>query len=92
MGLKWSKIDLSEQCIKIDSNLLYSKERGVYEGPTKTENVRFLQIPKETVALLGQYRAGQEEMKRANGDRWNDLDFVFTQDDGRPMNPSSITA
>ncbi len=92
MGLKWSKIDLSEQRIKIDSNLLYSKERGVYEGPTKTENVRFLQIPKETVALLGQYRAGQEEMKRANGDRWNDLDFVFTQDDGRPMNPSSITA
>lgn len=31
-------------------------------------------------------------MKLANGDRWNDLDFVFTQDDGRPMNPSSITA
>lgn len=31
-------------------------------------------------------------MKLANGDRWNDLDFVFTQDDGRPMNPGSITA
>ncbi len=92
MGLKWSKIDLGEQRVTIASNLLYSKERGVYEGPTKTKNVRFLQIPEETVALLEQYRAEQEAMKLANGDRWNDLDFVFTQDDGRPMNPSRITA
>ena len=92
MGLKWSKIDLDERRIKIDSNLLYSKERGVYEGPTKTENIRFLQIPEETIALLKQYHTEQESMKIANGDRWNDLDFVFTQDDGRPMNPSSITA
>lgn len=92
MGLKWSKLDLDEQRIKIDSNLLYSKERGVYEGSTKTENVRFLQIPKETVDLLNQYRVEQDQIKLANGDRWNDLDFVFTQDDGRPMNPSSITA
>ena len=92
MGLKWSKIDLDERRIKIDSNLLYSKERGVYEGPTKTENIRFLQIPEETIALLKQYHTEQESMKIANGDRWNDQDFVFTQDDGRPMNPSSITA
>lgn len=92
MGLKWNKIDLSEQRIKIDSNLLYSKERGIYEGPTKTENVRFLQIPKEIVTLLEQYHAEQEQMNLANGDRWHDMDFVFTQDDGRPMNPSSITA
>lgn len=63
MGLKWSKIDFGEQRIKIDSNLMYSKERGVYEGPTKTENIRFLQIPEETVALLKQCRAGSDETR-----------------------------
>ena len=27
-----------------------------------------------------------------NGDRWIDTGYIFTQDNGEPMNPSSITA
>lgn len=92
MGLKWSKIDLDECRVKIDTNLLYSKARGIYEGPTKTENTRYLKLPEETIALLRRYRASQNQLRLVNGDRWHDTDFVFTRDDGQPMNPCSITA
>lgn len=69
-----------------------SKERGIYETSTKTGNVRFVNIPVETVALLKRYRASQAELQLANGDCWQDTGYLFTQDDGRPMNPTSITA
>lgn len=92
MGLKWSKVNLDAGRLKIDNNLLYSKERGIYDGSPKTGQVRFVTIPKETVSLLKQYRAEQSQLKLLNGDRWNDTGYVFTRDDGRPMFPSSPTA
>ncbi len=92
MGLKWSKVDWDNHRIKIDNNLLYSKECGIYEGGTKTENTRYIKLPNETINLLRQFRTQQQELRLANGDRWQDLDFVFTQDDGKPMNPGSITS
>lgn len=34
----------------------------------------------------------QQKLRLLNDDRWQNLDFVFTQDDGQPMNPGSITS
>lgn len=91
MGLHWSKVDWKHQRIKIDNNLLYAKDRGIYEGTTKTENIRYIRLPEETMELLREYKSSQEELRIANGDRWYGDDFVFTRDDGRPMHPDSIT-
>lgn len=91
-ALKWSKIDLDAGRLEISANLCYSKEHGVYETTTKTGNTRYVNIPAETVALLRKYKASQARLQLANGDRWQDTGYIFTQDDGRPMNPTSITA
>lgn len=91
-ALKWSRVDLEAGRLEISANLCYSKEKGIYETTTKTGNVRFVNIPAETVALLRKYRASQVALQLANGDRWQDTGYLFTQDDGRPMNPTSITA
>ncbi len=45
MGLKWAKVDWDNSRIKIDNNLLYSRECGIYEGSTKTENTRYIKLP-----------------------------------------------
>lgn len=76
--------------MKIDTALLYAPERGIYENTTKTGNVRFLNLPAETMALLREYRLWYLEQRLKNGDRWQDAGFVFVRDDGRPMNPDSI--
>lgn len=91
-ALKWSKIDLDAGRLEISANLCYSKERGIYETTTKTGNTRYVNIPAETVALLRKYKASQARLQLANGDRWQDTGYIFTQDDGQPMNPTSITA
>lgn len=91
-GLEWSKVDLENGRLEISANLCYSKEPGIYETTTKTGNVRFVNIPAETVALLRKYRASQAALRLANGARWQGTGYLFTQDDGRPMNPTSITA
>lgn len=91
MGLKWSKIDFGNNQIKIDTALLYSSDKGVYEDTTKTENVRFIKIPNETITLIKEYRNRYLELQLKNGLRWNKTDYLFVQDNGKPMNPDSLT-
>ena len=90
-GLKWDDCDLEAGIITIRRNLLYSAKRGVYVGPTKNGKTRTLQIAPETVALLKEHWDMQEELRIANGDRWVDSGFVFTQENGEHMHPDSIT-
>lgn len=91
-GLKWSKIDFKNSQIKVDSALLYARDRGVYEDTTKTGATRFIRLPPETMQILKQYRAWHAELQLKNGNLWNNRDLVFTQDDGLPMNPDSVTS
>lgn len=92
MGLKWDKVDLDRQRITIDRALLVGKSGTAYEDTTKTGDTRYLNIPAETVQLLREYRREQTIMRLKNGDRWNDTGYVFTRDNGRPMNPESVNS
>lgn len=90
MGLKWSKVDWENHRIKIDSNLLYAGDCGLYEDTTKTSNVRYIPLPDETLRMLRRYRAEQNQLRLVKGEHWKDTDVVFTQDNGLPMYPDSI--
>lgn len=90
-GLKWSKIDFKNNQIKIDTSLLASKERGIYEDTTKTGFTRFIKLPTETIDLIKQHRKEYFELQEKNGARWNNTDYVFVRDNGLPMHPDSIT-
>ena len=93
MGLRWSRVDFQKNQIKIDTNLLYSPKRGIYEDTTKTaSSVRYIKLPTETMALLREYRSAYMELRLKMGDRWQDTDYLFVKEDGTPMIPDSITA
>ena len=97
MGLKWSSVDFKNNQIKIENNLLYSTERGIYEETTKTGKTRMVKLPQETMDMLRQYQVWYKEQRLLNGDRWQssekwkDSNFVFVQETGEPMHPDSIT-
>lgn len=91
MGLKWDKVDFKENRVKIDSELIISKSKGVHESTTKTSDIRYLALPAETMALLRKHKREQLRLQLANGDRWIDTGYVFTQDNGDHMNPDSVT-
>lgn len=90
VGLRWSKVDFEKRQIRIDTQLLYTPERGIYENATKTGDTRLLSLPAETMDLFREYRAWYNELRLMNGDRWQNSGFVFVRDDGRPMQPDSI--
>lgn len=92
MGLRWDRVDFANSKIKIDTNLLYSAKRGIYEDTTKTGTVRFIKLPAETMDLLRQYRRWYMELRIKNGDRWQDTGFLFVKENGKPMIPDGITA
>lgn len=91
MGLQWKKVDFDNNRVKIDKALVSSKSKGIYLGNTKTSDIRYLNLPAETMNLLKQHKREQLRLQIANGDRWQHTDFVFTTDDGNNMNPDSIT-
>lgn len=91
MGLKWEKIDFDSGRVKIDRALVSSKSKGVYEESTKTSDVRYLNLPRETIELLRQHKREQLQLRLINGERWISSGYVFTRDNGDHMNPDSIT-
>ena len=91
MGLKWEKVSFDLGRIKVDRALLYTKSRGVYEDSTKTADTRYLRLPAETLALLAEWKQEQEDNRLRCANLWTNSGYVFTRDDGRPMNPDSIT-
>jgi len=89
MGLRWEKVDFAAGQLKIDRSLHYLPDRGIFEGDTKTNNTRYIVLPKETVALLRKYRAWQAERRLAVGDQWQDTGYVFTRSNGAALNPNT---
>ena len=67
------------------------KSRGFTRLPRKP-GMSALSISRLRRCAAEKYRASQAALRLANGDRWQDTGYLFTQDDGRPMNPTSITA
>lgn len=98
-GLHWSNISLQMGRIKIERALVYIPQKGLIEGSTKTEDVRFLNIPPETVELLKSWQAVQNSHHRKIGQAWNGTtdtepmgtDYVFTNSFGKPLHPDSVS-
>ena len=93
VGLKWDKINLKENTVTIDTNILYTKAKGVYQDTTKTESSkRTVSIPPELSALIKQYKKEYNEQKMLFADKWNSENFVFVKETDEPMHPDTITS
>ena len=92
LGLKWDKVDFEGCKIHICNNVLYSADRGIYEDSPKTATSnRYVTLPLETMQLLREYQVWQNEERQRLGEYYEDQDFVFSQDNGKPMHPDSVT-
>ena len=92
LGLKWDKVDMDGNRLHICNNVLYTPDRGIYEDTPKTSTSdRFITVPPETVRLLRQYKAWQNEERLRLGRYYQYQGFVFSQDNGSPMHPDSVT-
>lgn len=92
LGLKWGAVDFAGNRVHICNNILYIPDRGIYEDTPKTATSdRWITLPRETMQLLRQYQAWQNAERLRMGEYYQNRDFLFTQDDGQPMHPDSVT-
>ena len=92
LGLKWKNVFFDINKIYLTDNTLYASDIGIYQDELKTEkSKRFVALPKEIMALLKEYKKWQEDYIAKIGNRYTDEGFLFTQENGKPMNPTSVT-
>jgi integrase len=97
-GLRWCDFDLDKARIEVRQQLLVVRVPGAADGGllfserTKTDHGRrAVDLDPTTVAVLRTQRKRQAEHKLAMGAGWSDEhDLVFTEPDGRPLDPESV--
>ena len=87
LGLRWSDVDLDARTIVVRHSLGRVKGQGLTLGPTKSGKPRAIALPAKLVAELRTHRAAQTAERLAAGSWWVDGDYVFTREDGRPIDP-----
>jgi len=91
-GLEWKDIDFENQMITVRRSSQYVSGRGIFTKETKTATSdRTIKLPAQAFELLKEYKKWQNEERLKMGDRWEDNDRIFTQCDGKPVNPDSIS-
>ena len=92
LGLKWENVDFDNSRIYICRSISYTPDRGVYESTPKTaSSKRYVSLPQETMQMLKQYRTWQSGEILRLGKYYRRQGFVFSQDNGAPMHPDSVT-
>lgn len=92
LGLKWDKVDFDNNRIFICNSVLYSSDRGIYEDTPKTEtSKRYISLPHQTMQLLNEYNLWQKKEKFRLGIYYENQNFIFSQSNGKPMHPDSVT-
>lgn len=91
-GLTWDDLDFDNRLVHIIKANQYLSGQGIFEKDTKNESSkRVIKLPAEMFAMLREYKGWQAEERLKMGDRWQDSGKIFTQENGLPMHPDSIT-
>ena len=93
LGLKWSAIDFAGNRLHICNNVLYSADVGIYQDTPKTASSdRWIAVPPATTNLLREWKQYQQEEAEKKMDFYqNESGLLFTQENGSPMHPDSVT-
>ena len=91
-GLCWDCVDLDEGTITINRQLQnVPGQPGTYRlVPTKNRKSRTLKASQFVVELLRQQKKKQARLKQMVGELWHDEDYVFSNDMGDHVSPSTV--
>lgn len=92
-GLEWSDVDFKNSLISISRASLYLPGHGIFDDtPKNTTSARAMKMPPVVIELLRQHRKEQTEERLKLGDRWTDTGKIFTQHNGKPIHPDTVSA
>jgi integrase len=91
-GLEWKDFDLDEKRMRIVRSSQYIGNKTIVPKEPKTKSgIRELSIGATVCQMLREYRFWQTQERFKVGDQWNDTDRLFTQWNGLPIHPDTVT-
>ena len=91
-GLEWKDIDFNNRTIKIVRTSQYIGNKTLITKEPKTKSgTRELVLSHTACKLLLEYKQWQNYNIIELGDQWNDTDRLFTQWNGLPIYPDTVT-
>ena len=91
-GLEWKDIDFEKHTITICRTSQYiGNQQLITKEPKTRAGIRKLTVGASLCKLLKSFRAYQSEQRLKAGDQWTDTDRLFTQWNGKPIYPDTIT-
>jgi len=92
LGLCWDDIDQTAGRLVVRRSLQRQREAGlVFVEPKSAKSRRTVHLAESTVAVLREQRRQQLGERLSAGPAWQDQGLVFCREDGRPLEPSSVT-
>jgi integrase len=91
-GLQWANVDLVNGRIGVVKTLQRIMGKGLVVGQPKTaRSRRSIALSPDTIALFHEIRGRQIGRQTDAAEIWQNTGYVFTQADGRSVDPDAIT-
>lgn len=89
VALRWSDINFNNQTLSINKTRGKSWGTDYEEDTTKNENgMRAIELSSDTVEVLKAHQERQNLERMMIGNAWQDTGYIFTKEDGTPIDPS----
>ena len=90
LALKWRDVDLGRATLQVRATLHYTAAGYVFSKPKTKRSRRHLALSRGAVEALRLHRVWQDAERKATGAGWTDLDLVFPNSLGKPLDNSNI--
>ena len=90
LALRWSDLNQEKATLSISKNRTRLGKIVIEQVSTKGgDGRRIVQLDSETLRLMKDHRKRQIEERMKAGSLWNEGDFIFAQENGLPLDPST---
>jgi integrase len=91
LALTWANVDLDTGALMVTATVQYAAGGGFTFLPPKTKRSRRkIALPAAAVAALRKHKARQISERARVGSAWDDLDLVFPNACGRPLDGTNV--
>ncbi|MBE1530351.1 site-specific integrase [Actinomadura algeriensis] len=90
-GLRWTDVDLDEGTVRVCWQITQVGGDTEQGRPKSEAGERQVTLDKHTIKELGAHRARQNQERLAAGETWIDSGFVFTGQNGDPLDPTLVS-
>lgn len=90
LALRWSDLDFEKATLSISKNRTRIGKMVIEQDSTKGgDGKRIVQLDSETLRLVKDHRRRQIEERMKAGSLWQEANYIFTQENGLPLDPST---